>query len=332
MHDCLLSTGVEVEVADAVSESLIETSLRGVDSHGVHLFPHYYKELELDRLNKTSKVSTQQKGSSVAVLDAKNTFGHFAGKCAMLEAVQLAKNTGVGVVSVKNSTHFGAAWYFTDIAAKHGMIGIALTNTEALVNAYNSKKAFFGTNPICFSAPMQGEEPYCLDMATSTVPWNRVKNYRRQDKSLESGWAFDSEGQPTDNPHKASSLSSVGGYKGFGLGMLVEILCSGLTSGPMSNEIAPLYDTTIADNRNISHFFLVLDVSKFVSVDWFQSYLSAMVDQIRTLPKSGEEGVMVAGDKEKLSHRHRKLNGIQMEDSMFSEFLSISSKFNQTTL
>jgi len=332
IHECMLSTGVEVEVANTVSESLIETSLRGVDSHGVHLFPHYYKELELGRLNKTSKVIVQQKGSSVAMLDAKNTFGHLAGKYAMLEAIQLAKNTGVGIVSVKNSTHFGAAWYFTDIAAKHKMIGIALTNTEALVNVYNSKKAFFGTNPICFSAPMQDEEPYCLDMATSTIPWNKIKNYRRQDKSLETGWAFDSEGQPTDDPHKATSLSSVGGYKGFGLGMLIEILCSGLTSGPMSSEIAPLYDTTIADNRNISHFFLVLDISKFVSIDRFQSYMSTMVNQIRTLPKSGEEEVMVAGDKEKLSYKHRKLNGIPMEDSMFLEFLSISNKFNQTIL
>lgn len=332
MYECMLSTGVEVEVANAVTESLIETSLRGVDSHGIHLFPHYYKELILNRLNKNSNIEIEQKSPSVSILDAKNTFGHFAGKKAMLEAIQLAQHTGIGVVSVKNSTHFGAAWYFTNIAARYEMIGLALTNTEALVNAYGSKETFFGTNPIAFSAPMRDENPYCLDMATSTIPWNKVKNYKRQNKPLKLEWAYDNNGQPTIDPHHAASLSSIGGYKGFGLGMLIEILCSGLTTGPMSKQIAPLYDLSITYNRNISHFFMALDISKFVSVNWFKGYLSDMATQIRNLPKVGTNDVMVAGDKEKMSYEHRKLNGIPIENSMLLEFLSISNKFNHTIL
>jgi LDH2 family malate/lactate/ureidoglycolate dehydrogenase len=322
MYECMLSTGVEAEVANTVTESLIETSLKGVDSHGIHLFPHYYKELNLNRLNKNSNIEIKQKSPSVSILDAKNTFGHFAGKKAMLEAIQLAQHTGIGVVSVKNSTHFGAAWYFTDIAARYEMIGLALTNTEALVNAYGSKETFFGTNPIAFSAPMRDENPYCLDMATSTIPWNKVKNYKRQNKPLKLEWAYDNNGQPTIDPHQAV----------FGLGMFIEILCSGLTTGPMSKQIAPLYDLSITYDRNISHFFMALDISKFVSVDWFKGYLSDMATQIRNLPKVGTNDVMIAGDKEKMSYEHRKINGIPIEDSILLEFLLISNKFNHTIL
>lgn len=332
MHRCMLSVGVEGVVARTVSDSLILTSLRGVDSHGIHLFPHYYLELTLDRLNKGSNIQIKQSSPSISILNAKNTFGHFAGERAMLEATRMAQHTGIGVVSVKGSTHFGAAWYFTDIAARRGMIGVALTNTEALVNAYGSKEAFFGTNPIAFSAPMRDEDPYCLDMATSTIPWNKVKNHRRQSKPLELEWAYDSNGQPTTDPHQAASLSSVGGYKGFGLGMLVEILCSGLTTGPMSKQIAPLYDLSIADSRNVSHFFMALDLSKFVSIDWFKGYLSDMATQIRNLPKAGVSDVMVAGDIEKATHRLRSSEGIPLTETMLDEFLNISKDFEQTII
>jgi ureidoglycolate dehydrogenase (NAD+) len=332
MYNSLVSTGLDHTTAAVVVDSLIQTSLRGVDSHGINLFPHYYKELTLNRLNKNSIIEIKQTSPSVCILDANNTLGHFAGKRAMEEAIKMATHTGVGIVSVKNSTHFGAAWYFTNIAAHSGMIGLALTNTEALVNAYNSTDAFFGTNPIAFSAPMRDEAPFCLDMATSTIPWNRVKNYRRQNIPLDLGWAFDQNGQPTTEPHQTRSLSSIGGYKGFGLGMLVEILCSGLTKGPMSKNIAPLYDLSIEEDRKISHFFMALDISKFVSIDWFKDYLSTMAAQIRLLPKAAQEDVMIAGDKEKYSKQQRELSGIPITNSLLSEFLEISKEFELTII
>lgn len=332
MHDCMLDEGINSDVANTVTTSLTKTSLKGVDSHGIGLFPHYYVELSAGRINKNPQFEFDQKSASAASLDAKNTFGHFAGERAMLKATTMAKDTGVGIVSVKNSTHFGAAWYFTDIAASHGMIGLALTNTEALVNAYNSKEAYFGTNPFCFSAPIKNEEPFCLDMATSTVPWNKIKNYRRQNIPLDLGWAYDINGNTTVNPHDAISLSAVGGYKGFGLGMVVEILCSGLAAGPISKDIAPLYDLSIKEDRKISHFFMALDISKFVSLDWFKVYMLNMATQIRTLPKSGQDDVVIAGDKEKETSKIRQATGIPIDDSKFNEFLQISKKFEETVV
>jgi ureidoglycolate dehydrogenase (NAD+) len=332
MYEILVGEGVRSDIATSVADSLIETSLRCVDSHGINLFPHYYKEICLNRLNKSPELVVEQKASSTAILDAKNTLGHYAGKLAMESAIQMAKTTGVGVVSVKNSTHFGAAWFFTNMAADQGMLGLAFTNTEALANAYNSTDSFFGTNPFCFSAPMINEEPFCLDMATTTIPWNKVKNYRRQNQKLQDNWALDKNGNITTDPHKAISLTNIGGYKGFGLSMVIEILCSGLTAGPMSKEIAPLYDLSIDDNRKISHFFMALDVSKFISIDVFKHYMTNMAVQIRELPKSGNEDVMVAGDKEKQANATRLIEGIPIDSEKLSEFLQISSDFNNAIL
>ena len=118
--------------------------------------------------------------SSVAIIDADHAFGHYAGSITIQHAVKMAKKTGIGAVSVKNSTHFGAAAFFAFQANQEDCIGLAFTNGDALVKAYNSKEIFFGTNPICFTVPLEKEEPFCLDMATSQVAWNKVLNYKRK--------------------------------------------------------------------------------------------------------------------------------------------------------
>ena len=332
MKDVLIGRGVSSSISEIITSSLIETSLKGVDSHGINLFIHYLNELDLNRLNINPSLQFKQMSDSVALLDAQNTFGHYSGHQAMFKSIELAEKTGVGIVSVSNSTHFGAAWFFTNIAAKRGMIGIALTNTEALVNAYNSKESFFGTNPFCFSAPMKNEDPFCLDMATSVVSWNKIKNYRQQNKELNAGWAYDKNGNETTDPHEAKTLSNIGAYKGFGLGMVIEILCSGLAKGPIGKDIAPLYDLTVKQDRKISHFFLALDISKFTSIEWFESYLSNIASQIRSLPKSNIEDVIIAGDKEKESVMLRTQHGIPINEGKFKEFLKISKDFEEAIL
>jgi ureidoglycolate dehydrogenase (NAD+) len=329
----LYKKGVPNLMAKTVAESLVTTSLRGVDSHGLNLYPHYDNELKLNRLNVNPNIQINETGLSTAILDADNTFGHYAGDLAVDKAINLASTTGVGMVSVKNSTHFGAANYFTDKIAQNNMIGFAFTNTEALVNAFGSKEAFLGTNPFCFSAPMLNEDSFCLDMATSTVAWNKIKNYRRQDLKLEKGWALDKNGIETQNPHDANSLTAIGGYKGFGLGMVIEILCSGLASGVLSKDIPPLYDLSIKDKRNISHFFIAMDISKFIPVDLFKTYMSNLATRVRSLePNDNSTEVIMPGDKEKQQYIIRLANGIPMDDIKFNEFLNISQDFQHTIL
>jgi LDH2 family malate/lactate/ureidoglycolate dehydrogenase len=333
MSQLLLEKGVLPEVSSTVIDSLIQTSIRGVDSHGIGLFPHYYNEISLNRLNINPNILVEKTADSVGILDAKNTLGHYAGKLAMNSAIDMANITGVGIVNVRNSTHFGAAWFFTNMAANKGMIGLAFTNTESLVNAYNSKNSFFGTNPICFSAPIPNEEPFCLDMATSNVSWNKIKNYKRQNLVLEDGWALDNNGINTTDPNKATSLTAIGGYKGFGLGMVVEILCSGLANGPMSKNIPPLYDLSIDTNRNISHLFIAIDISKFLPLEIFNNYMLNLSNSVRTLDTiTNEKEIMISGDPEKKLYKERLHTGIPVDDFKFEEFLNISKDFKYTIL
>ena len=171
-----LNIGVSENSARNAATSMVQTSTRGVDSHGINLFPHYHRSFISGRLNKNPSFNFIQNKPAVAVLDANDAIGHESGIVAMDKCLELAKKEGIGACTVKNSSHYGASSYFGLHAAKHGFIGMAFTNADALVKTFNGVKSFFGTNPICFCAPLKSEEPLCLDMATSLVSWNKIKN------------------------------------------------------------------------------------------------------------------------------------------------------------
>lgn len=333
LQNVLRDAGMKPPIANSMVRSLIQTSLRGVDSHGINLFPHYYQELTLERINPDPKINILKTSQTTCMVDADNGFGHYVGDISIDKVIELCRGSGMSCVSVKNSNHFGAAAYFTNRIADAGMFGFAFTNSEAFVNAHNSKEFLLGTNPFCFSAPMSGEEPFCLDMATTTVSWNKIKNHRRWNQELGEGWALDIEGNPTSNPHDAKSLTPIGTYKGFGLGMVVEILCAGLTLGPISKDIRPLYDLSVEGDRKISHFFMAIDISRFSSVEVISAYIKALAERTRSFNSiSHHEDVMVAGDKEKKHKEYRTKNGIPIDGEKFVEFLTISPKFAEAII
>ena len=332
IKEILISKSVNVEAANYVADGLIQTSLRGIDSHGINLLPHYCRAIDSGRIKKEPNIYINQPASSVAIIDADHAFGHHAGSIAIQHAVKMAKKTGIGAVSVKNSTHFGAAAFFAFQANQEDCIGLAFTNGDALVKAYNSKEIFFGTNPICFTVPLEKEEPFCLDMATSQVAWNKVLNYKRQNFELEKGWAYNIEGVETTDAKEAISLVSIGKYKGFGLGMMVDILCAVLIDGIISKDLLSMYNAPIEARRKVSHFFIAIDISKFNNINTFKKSMQSMVDRIRHYEKSGDEDVMVAGDPEKKTYKQRIVNGIPIDDDKFNEFIAISEKIKKTLI
>jgi len=332
MYNFLISKGVCHDSAFHVSESLIQTSLRGVDSHGVNLFPHYCNVIDTGRINKNPIFNIDKKSSGTIILDADHGFGHHAGAEGMKNAVELAKNSGIGAVVVKNSSHFGAAAYFGLMAPNFNCLGFSFTNADALVKAHGSSEAFFGTNPICFTAPLEREEPYCLDMATSQVSFNKIKNYRRTNTPIPENWGFDESGKVTTNPHDVRSLFPAGEYKGYGLGMMVEILCGVLAGGPCGPNILAMY-TELSKKRYLSQFFMAIDISKFIDISSFKKNLQDMVDSIRKMPRlTPEKQVMVAGDPEKICKNIRIQEGIPIDEIVMKEFEKLSSEFKSTLI
>jgi LDH2 family malate/lactate/ureidoglycolate dehydrogenase len=330
----LATRGVAEESARHVAASVIETSLRGVDSHGIHLFPHYCRAAVAGRVNPRPAMTVPRRTAATAVLDADHGFGHHAGSAAIALGAELADASGIGAVAVKDSTHFGAAAYFALQASRRGYLACAFTNADALVRAFGGEQPFFGTNPICLTAPMAGEEPFCLDMATSTVSWNRVLNHRRTDRPLAPGWAADSAGRDTVDPAAAAMLQPLGGYKGFGLGMMVEILCSLLADGPAARELLPMYSAPLEVRRHISHFFLVVRVDAFVDPGRFAERLAGLARQIRAAPAEAgnETRVMVPGDPEKSSFAERTAAGIPIDDDRLAELVALDPAFERAVV
>jgi ureidoglycolate dehydrogenase (NAD+) len=329
METELAKRDVNPESTRHVVASLIQTSLRGVDSHGINLFPHYCQAAESGRVNVQPHIAITRTGPSTALAEADHAFGHHAGAVAMEQAIALAKENGMGAVSVRHSTHFGAAAYFALMAPEKNCLGFAFTNADALVKAFGARNAFFGTNPICFTAPLEREEPFCLDMATSLVSWNKINNYRREGRDIPSNWAFNEEGVSVIDPHQACTLNPAGEYKGFGLGMMVDILCALLASGPISKDLKAMYARPLdSSKRCISHFFMALDISRFSEPSQFRRSLQDMVDRIRALPPMNGEEVMVAGDPEKKFFSRRSAEGIPVDDVKLAEFLALSPAFD----
>ena len=330
MVEVLREKGVNEDSIRHVTDSVVSTSLRGTDSHGINLFPHYCRAYDSGRLNKNPQFEVNQTSPTTAIIHADHSIGHHVGAVAMQKAIDLAKESGMAAVGVKHSTHFGAAAYFGLMAPPQGCIGFAFTASDSLAKTHGAKTPFLGTNPICFTAPLADEEPFCLDTATTIGTWNRVMNHRRQNEALPEGHAFDAEGRPTTDPHAARSLTPIGGYKGYGLGLMVDILCSALVGSVTGGDMLPMYSIPIEQKRDVGHFFMAIDLTRFRTIEDFSRELQAIVNRLRTSPAvSDTENVMVPGDPEKRSVIRRSWEGIPIHASSYEQFLNISPKFEQ---
>lgn len=322
------AVGIPKKTYEIVVDSLVETSLRGVDSHGMRLIPHYIRAAIIGRINKNPKLSFKKTGSSTGILDADNGYGIAAGTEAMKIAIKLARRTGMGGVAVKNSSHFSAAAIYSLLAAKNNMIGLSFTHADSLALAYGAKKAYLGTNPICFAAPCENEDPFCLDMATTQISWNKLLTYKSQGRKLEKGWAVDIEGNSVEDPNLASALLPIASYKGYGLSLMVEIFSSLLTGMSFGSHIAPMYPLN-SKKRSLGHFFMVIDISKFEKVEIFKKRLKELVKELRSLPVArGFDKVMVPGDPEKKLYSQRSKYGIPVSAQELEAFIKLLDELN----
>lgn len=314
------------ELYEPVIEGLIETSLRGVDCHGIRLVPHYIEAALLGRINLAPKFVFRKTSPTTALLDADHTFGIAAASQGMNKAIELAEQFGVGCVVVSNSTHFGAAAIYALMAARHDMIGISLTNTDALVAPHGGKKRFLGTNPICFAAPCEAEDPFCLDMATSVISWNRLMQYRASGRSLKEGWAADRNGESCVDPNKVQVLLPIGEHKGYGLALMVEILCSLLAGMPYGPSVMSMFPVN-GKKRHLSHFLMVIDIQRFQKISIFKKRIKTLLDELRSQPPAKNFGnVLVPNDPEKENYRTRIANGIPMDEVTISGFRRITNR------
>ena len=324
----LLQEGVEEQVAEYVAEGLTTTSLRGVDSHGIRLIHHYLAGVKSGRINPTPSYKVEKRLPTTAVLDADNTFGHAAGMEAVKVAMEMAEEYGSGQVAIKNSTHFGAAAYFALEIANHDMIGTSFTHSDSLIIPTHGKRSFLGNNPVCFAAPVKDEGPFCLDMATSIIPFNAVRRLREIGGKAPENVGTDKNGIPTTDPNEITMLLPVGSYKGYGLSLMVEILCSMLTGMNYGSHISKMFEN-LEQKRHLGHFVSATNISGFQEISVFKERLSLLMDELRNEPALNEQqGVMVAGDPEKKNLVNRRRDGIPLTDDELDQFRGLNKKYN----
>ena len=296
-------------VGNFLVDGILQASLRGVDSHGIRLFPHYLEGFKKGRLNKKPNYIFDQTGMATGCLDADHAPGHAAGMEGMRKAINLSKSAGIGAVAVANSSHFGAAAYFGFEAARNNMIGLSFTHATAHVAPYEGRDPFFGNNPFCLIAPSKNDHPFCLDMATTTATFNKIQSFKEKKDKLPLGWALNKSGQETTNPNNVLSLLPIGGYKGFGLSMAFEILCSLLTGMEYGKNISAMFGNPMDEKRKLGHFFIAINISSFVDLEIFKSRMSEMINSLRKEPSlNGKKTIMAPGDPEIIKSSKRKKN------------------------
>ncbi|HYG63551.1 MAG TPA: Ldh family oxidoreductase [Thermoanaerobaculia bacterium] len=330
MEGALRRRGLPDEHAGFVVDGLLEASLRGVDTHGVRLFPTYLAELDGGRSRARPEMRWLGSAPAARVLDAGHALGIVAGRVACDEAVRLARENGVGTVAVRNSNHFGPASCYTLAMARQGALGLALTNSDALVAPYNGRLPFFGTNPISLAAAGEGEDTFCADFATSQVSYSRVKRYREEERPLSPGWALTPDGRdaaaasPEDGgTEEVGALQPLGGHKGQCLGMMVEVLSAVLAGMPFDHELSHLYAPPYDEPRRVAHLFIAFHLPAFGDPDGFRQRLSRLMGLVRDQPGVGGERVHVPGDPEIETAAERRQQGIPLSAGEWAWFEAV---------
>nr|WP_235935578.1 Ldh family oxidoreductase [Devosia aurantiaca] len=267
--DALRTAGASARSAEAAVRAMMHASRVGVDSHGVRLVEHYCRMLGGGRLNKNAELKVRRTASGSAMVDGDDGLGHYAAYHAVEIGMDIAREAGVAAVGIEHSSHLGAAGAYAVAGAEHGFITFATTNTDSMVALFDGAERFHGTNPLAFAAPVPGSRPWLLDMATSSIPMNRVLLHRSLGKSLPEGVAADGLGNPTSDPYAAEMLLPLGGeafgYKGAGLAGIATMFSALLTGTTLDPDFIPMYGTdNIHEPRNMGHFVLVIDPDKFV--------------------------------------------------------------------
>ncbi len=319
----VLAVGADQATADAATRSMMHATTHGVDSHGVRLLPHYLTALDGGRLNKTPDVRVVAGTGAVETLDADNAQGALGAYRGMDRAVALARTFGIGAVAIRNTSHFGPAGAYAVEAARAGVIGIALCNSDAFVRLHDGASRFHGTNPIAMGVPVAGQDPWLLDMATSAIPYNRVELYRSLGVALPEAAASDASGQDTTDAARADMLAPLGaafGFKGAALAGVAEILSAVLTGMRLSFDIAPMGGPDFATPRGMGAFVIAIDPLAFVDRATFDDGMRRYRDTLRQSPARDGGAVLAPGDREWQVARQRAAEGVALDPATRAGF------------
>jgi ureidoglycolate dehydrogenase (NAD+) len=314
----LMSHGLSQKHAGIVADVLVHANLRGVDSHGINRMGHYIQRLKAGGLNPNPNIQMKSTGPCSAIVDGDDGFGHIIAKEAMDHAIAIAEQNGVGMISIINSSHCGALSYFVNQAVEHNMIGIMMVNTDKFVVPFGAAEPYFGTNPIAFGFPTNQQKPIILDMATSQVAVGKILYAKQVGKSIPADWAVDAEGNPTEDPNQVVALNPMGGPKGTGLALVIDIFSGILTGSGFGPHVSQMYGN-YNKARKLGHFLMAINISCLTDSTIFKYKIDQLIDELHQLqPAPGHQSVYIPGEPEQMKVIERMKYGIPVPESTYT--------------
>lgn len=323
-------SGVPAEQAGIVADSLIQADLRGVESHGVVRTAIYLKRVEAGKMDPTSKISILNDTGSTLLLDGNNNFGAVVGSQALEIAMERSKQHGVGIVAVRGSNHFGTGAYYTLKAIQKDQILLVMSNASQTMPPTGGVRPFLGTNPLAVGVPAGEELPFILDMATSVVARGKIIVAAQKGESIPLGWAIDKEGNPTTDANAAleGSVLPIGGPKGYAISMFIDILSGVLTGAGFGKYVNNMYENW-EKPQNVGHFFIALDIEKFIPVDHFKVRMDDYIRSLKAEPKApGVLEIFIPGELEHRQTVKRKAEGIELPLKVVQELMEIGLRYD----
>jgi LDH2 family malate/lactate/ureidoglycolate dehydrogenase len=316
--------------AQDMAECLVQTNLWGIDSHGVLRTPEYLKRFQSGAMNRQPEIRSLKSGSGLEVLDADNGAGYVAGRAAMTRAIELAKTGNIAAVGIINSNHCGAASLYARMALEHGMIGIAMSNVAPNMVAPGGSKPITGNNPIAVAVPTFGDFPFVFDISLSAVSGGKILVAAKNGEEIPFGWATDKEGRPTNDPNIGFKgfLLPMGGHKGFGLSLLVDILCGVITGGSFQHQLKSMY-VYPNDPSNTAHLMLVINPLFLMSKEQLKERMAEFFQTVKQSPMwDADSEMLLPGEIEYRKENERRSSGIPIPEPLYTELVQLGRDMN----
>ncbi len=342
MRRVLEAAGVPAADAALIGDVLIESDRRGIDSHGIgRLKPIYIDRIRDGILSPTTTIEVVRERKTTAVLDGHNGMGHVVSVKAMQMAIDKARAHGMGMVAVRNSTHYGIAGYYATMATQAGMIGLTGTNARPSIAPTFGVENMLGTNPLTVGIPTDEPFPFCLDCATSITQRGKIEHYARMGKELPEGWVIDAQGRTrTDTEQVLVDLTrglaalaplggpgeDLGGYKGYGYATVVEILSAALQDGAYLKALNGFDEAGKKIPYPLGHFFIAISVEEFIDLARFKAISGDILRQLRASAKApGCERIYTPGEKEFLAWEYRQAHGCPVPPALQKDMATLRS-------
>lgn len=321
--------GLSREESEIFSDSLIRADLRGISSHGLTRLTAYARRVELGLVSGHVTPEITRDGGGVIAVDGKNGMGAYVGRWTMDACVRRAREQGGCFAAVAHGNHFGYAAYFTEYAARQGMLGLAIANGPPAMPPTGGKTPLLGTNPLAVSLPTgDPDRPLTLDMATSAAARGKVTLAKKNGQSIPLGWGVDSQGNPTTDPEAVLSggaMLPMGGPKGYAISLIIDVLCSCITGSGNGQTMGSFYDFT--RTQNSGYCFAALDLSRMVEPEVWSQRIQALLDTMRACPRQpGVEAIQIPGQPEQEKQERNLREGIALSSAVEGELRALSER------